>query len=217
MSDFDQARKQMLDCQIRTADVTDRRVQAAFGQIPRHVFVPRSKDASAYADAEVETGPGRTMMRPRDIAKLIQAADIEPTELVLDIACGRGYSTAILASLADTVVALEEDAATIEKASTLLSEVGADNAAVIEGELKAGIAGQGPFDVIFVNGAVEDIPQAWLDQLADGGRLVAIVREGAVGRAVIVSRAGERIGERTLFNASARVLPGFERERAFSL
>jgi protein-L-isoaspartate(D-aspartate) O-methyltransferase len=216
VSEFDQARKQMVDCQIRPSDVTDRRLLGAFQSIPRHAFTPRSKLASAYGDCEVATNEVRTMSRPRDIAKLIHAADIQPHELVLDIAPGRGFSTAILAQMAETVVGLEDDEDSITRAGKLLTEVGADNAVVIQGDLGAGVAKQGPFDVIFVNGSVEELPQAWFDQLADGGRLAVIRAEGPIGKATIYTKSAAGMGERVVFDANATPLPGFAREAGFA-
>ena len=217
MSDFDLARQQMVDCQIRPSDITDRRLLGAFETVPRHVFTPRSKLATAYADGEVATSETRRMMRPRDMSKLIQAADIQADEMVLDIACGRGYSTAILAKLAETVVGLDDVEDGQGRASDLLSECGADNAVVIAGDPKAGKADQGPYNVIFVNGAVEEVPQAWFDQLADGGRLAVVVRKGPVGKATIFTRSAAGIGEKVVFDASTSTLPGFERAATFSL
>ena len=216
MSEFDQARKHMVDSQIRPSDVTDRRLIAAFLNTPRELFVPRSRRASAYADSQVVTSDNRTLMRPRDMAKLIHAADIQPTDIVLDIANGRGYSTAILARMAETVVGLENDEDGLSRSSALLSDIGADNAVVVEGDPKAGVPKQGPFDVIFVNGSVDAVPSAWFDQLADGGRLVVIVRKGPVGKATVFTKSSAGIGERVVFDATATVLPGFEAEAGFA-
>lgn len=216
MSEFEQARKHMVDSQIRPADVTDRRLIGAFLDIPRHLFVPRSRRAAAYADSQVVTSDNRTLMRPRDLAKLIHAADVQPHELVLDVAGGRGYSTAILARMAETVVGVENDEDGLSRSSALLSEIGADNAVVVEGDPKAGVPNQGPFDVIFVNGAVDAVPTAWFDQLAEGGRLVVIVRKGPVGKATVFTKSSAGIGERVVFDANATVLPGFEAEAGFA-
>lgn len=216
MSDFDQARKQMVDCQVRPSDVTDRRLLAALQTVPRHAFTPRSKLAAAYADAEVATNEARSMMRPRDLAKLIDALEIQPGELVLDIAPGRGYSTAVLARLAETVVGLEDDEDSLKRSGDLLPDVDADNAVVIQGDLKKGVPDQGPFNVIFVNGSVEDVPQDWLDQLADGGRLGVIVRQGPIGKATVYTKSEAGLGERVIFDATATLLPGFAIERGFA-
>lgn len=217
MSEFETARKQMVDSQIRPSDVTDRRLIAAFLDIPRHLFVPRARRASAYADAQVQVGDVRTLMRPRDIAKLVHAADIQPDELVLDIACARGYSTAILARMAGTVVGLESDEDSLGRASGLLADAGADNAVVIEGDLAAGVAKQGPFNVIFVNGAIDDVPQAWFDQLAPGGRLVAVIRKGPIGKATVFTKSAAGIGERQVFDAHVAPLLSFQAEAGFVL
>jgi len=216
VNEHDQARKQMVDCQIRPADVTDRRLIAAFMAVPRHLFTPRARLALAYADAEVATGDNRTMMRPRDLAKLIHAAAIEPDELVLDIACGRGYSTAILSHMAETVVGVDDDEDGLARASDLLSKVDADNAVMIAGDPKLGVPKQGPFDVIFVNGSINEVPAAWFDQLAPEGRLVAIIRNGPVGKATVFTRSAAGIGERVVFDATAQLLPGFALEAGFA-
>jgi protein-L-isoaspartate(D-aspartate) O-methyltransferase len=216
MTDTAVARLAMVNSQIRPSDVTDHRIQDAMGEIPREMFVPKSKAAKAYADTEIDLAEGRTMMRPVHLAKLIQAADIKSTDIVLDLAFGRGYSTAILARLADTVVGLEtEGAGSITKTSDRLAEIGANNAVVVEGDLKAGVPGQGPFDVIFVNGAVAEVPDAWLDQLAEGGRLAVIERDGPVGRARIYTKARGHVGERAVFDAAPPYLPGFEPKAGF--
>jgi len=217
MFDFAAARETMLESQIRTNDVTDRRVQAAFLAVPRERFMPKTKQALAYGDTNVDLGEGRFMLRPRDFAKMIDAADVEATDIVLDIACGRGYSVAILAQLAETVVALEETDAAVEKATALLERCDVTNAAVVKGDLKAGAPEHGPFDVIFVNGAISSVPQTWLDQLANGGRLVAAVSEGPVCRVVVHTKSGDRVGERVVFDAAMPVLPGFERAQEFIL
>lgn len=217
MSDFDQARKQMVDCQIRPADVTDRRLLAAFETVPRHAFTPRSRLASAYGDCEVATSEGRRMMRPRDLAKLIQAVDVKDSDVVLNIASGRGYSAAVMARMAETVIALENDEDGVARATAILSDCGADNAVSISGDIKAGAADQGPFDVIFVDGAVAEVPQAWFDQLAMGGRLAVVVRKGPVGKATVYTRGPAGIGERVVFDANASIIPGFELVSAFQL
>jgi len=215
MSDFTKARQAMVASQVRVNDVTDRRIQDAMLEIPRERFVPRSKAAAAYADVEIETENGRFMLRPRDFAKLAQGADVLSSDLVLDIACGRGYSTAVLAALAEMVVGLESDEDVAAKAADRLSEIGKTNCAVVSGDLRAGLADQGPYNVIFVNGAVETVPDTWFDQLAEGGRLTVILREGAVGRATVFTKTGGSIGERALFDTAAPVLKGFEKTRGF--
>jgi protein-L-isoaspartate(D-aspartate) O-methyltransferase len=182
--------------------------------LPREVFAPADKRALAYADAPVETGPGRWMMAPRDFAKLLHAAAVSEDDRVLDIAPGTGYSTAVIVRLAAGVVALEEDEARAKTLRDSLAAAGVSGVEVVSGSLPAGAPAQAPFDVIFVNGAVEEVPKAWLDQLADGGRLV-VVAEGAVRRARVYTRSRDKTAWRTPFESAAPVLPGFERAVEF--
>ncbi len=215
MFDYAAARDHMVESQVRTNDVTDPAIQAALRFVPRERFMPASKQALAYGDANVAIDEGRYLLRPRDFAKMIQSADIKPTDIVLDIACGRGYSTAVLAQLAETVIGLEDNDAAVEKASELLTDADIMNVAVVKGDLKAGAREHGPFDVIFVNGAVSAPPKSWLEQLATGGRLVVVEMDGAVGLAKVYTKVGNCVGDRVAFNASVPVLPGFAAQPAF--
>lgn len=215
MFDFSAARNHMIESQIRTSDVTDLDVLGAFRAVSRENFVPKSQRALAYGDAHVDLGDGRVMIRPCDFAKMIQAADIAPTDVVLDIGCGRGYSTAILAQLGETIVALEDSDEAVDRATAQLVEADVANAAVVKGDLKAGASEHGPFNVIFVNGAVAEIPKSWTDQLANEGRLVCLVQNGPMGRVCVYTKAGNAIGERIVFDASAPNLAGFTPEPEF--
>jgi len=215
--DLQAQRTAMVDSQVRVNDVTDRRLISAMGQVAREAFMPAGKEAMAYADMAVETGPGRWMLAARDFSKLVQIAAVLDTDKVLDIAPGAGYSTAVLSQCAAYVVALEADEAAASTLRANLTKVGAANVEVVSGALKAGAVGKGPFDVIIVNGAVEEIPKAWLDQLAEGGRLVAPVAEGGIRRARIYTRSGGRTAFRTPFDCQAPALPGFERAAEFRL
>lgn len=217
MFDFKSARDHMIDSQIRTNDVTDHDVLNAFKSVARENFVPKSRQNLAYADMHIDLGEQRVIMRPRDFSKMVQAADILPSDVVLDIACGRGYSTAILAQLGETVVSLETSDEAVEKASNKLIESDVSNVAVVKADLKLGSPENGPFNVIFVNGAVSEVPKNWLDQLANNGRLICVVQNGPVGRAVLYKRSGDVIGERILFDTSLPKLSGFERQAAFAL
>lgn len=216
MTDYAQARLAMVNSQIRPNDVNDYRIVDAMSELPRELFVPKAQRAKAYADAEVQLSDNRVMLSPMHLAKLILAADIRASDVVLDIGCGRGYSCALLSRLAETVVGLEvEGAGFASKAGERLSAVGADNAVVVEGDLKAGAPRQGPFDVIIINGAVAEPPKAWFEQLAENGRLAVIERDGPVGRGRIYTKARGAVGERAAFDANASFLPGFEPERGF--
>lgn len=216
MFDYAKARDHMVESQIRTSDVTDLKLLSALRSIPREAFVPQAKAALAYGDAHIEMDDGRLMLRPRDFAKMVDAADIAPTDVVLDIACGRGYSTAVLARLADTVVGLEVSEAAVTRATELLVNVDANNTAILEGNLMAGASEHGPFNVIFVNGAVHKAPKTWFDQLANDGRLVTIVQNGPVGHATLFQKSGDVVGERVIFDTSVAYLPGFAPEPEFT-
>ena len=216
MYDYAKARLAMVNSQIRPSDVTDHRIQDAMGEIPRELFLPISQLSKAYADAEVALNDERAMLRPREFAKLVQAAKVKAGDVVLDIGCARGYSTAVLSRLAETVIGLEDAQSKLAaKTSDRLSKVGADNAVVVEGELAAGVPGQGPFDVIIVNGAVAAPAPAWIEQLAEHGRLAVIERDGVIGRAKIYTKAGGHVGERAVFDSAPPFLPGFEPETGF--
>jgi protein-L-isoaspartate(D-aspartate) O-methyltransferase len=204
----------LIDSQVRPNDVTDRRLIGAMASVPRELFVPASRKAAAYADMAVETGPGRWLMTARDFSKLVNIAGVRPEDRVLDIAPGTGYSSAVLVQLAASVVALEDEA-TARALKDGLAAAGVTGVETVTGALKAGAPGKGPFDVIFVNGAVEEVPAAWLAQLAEGGRLAVAVFEGGVCRARIYTAAGGKTAWRTPFDAPVPALPGFERAAEF--
>lgn len=211
------ARTAMIDSQVRPNDVTDRRIIGAMSVVPREIFVPASSQASAYAEMAVETGPGRWLAAARDFSKLVSIAGIRPEDRVLDIAAGTGYSVAVLTRLAGSVVALEQDDAAAKTLKDGLAAAGVAGVEVISGSLKAGAPAKGPFDVIFVNGAIEEVPAAWLGQLAEGGRLVVAVAEGSVRRARIYTASGGKTAWRTPFDTPMPMLPGFEKAAEFRL
>jgi protein-L-isoaspartate(D-aspartate) O-methyltransferase len=155
------------------------------------------------------------MIRPRDFAKMVQAAKIVSSDIVLDIACGRGYSTAILAQLSDTVVGLESNEADVARATDILIDAEVTNAAVVQGNLRDGAAKHGPFDVIFVNGAIPEIPEIWTNQLVENGRLVCLIQSGPIGQVRVYTKISNTIGETIVFDASAPTIPGFEKEEVF--
>ncbi|MFP4005080.1 MAG: protein-L-isoaspartate O-methyltransferase family protein [Alphaproteobacteria bacterium] len=206
----------MVESQVRTNDVTDRRIIEAMETLPRERFVPRSLRPLAYMGAPLEAAEGRFLLDPRTLSKLIQAADIEPDELVLDVGCATGYSTAVLAHLAETVVGLEADQGLAEEATRLLTDLGIDNTAVITGDLAAGAPSQGPFDVIFINGGVEAVPESLTSQLKEGGRLAAVILGRRIGKAHIFLRTEDVVSSRIEFDATPPALPGFERAEAFT-
>lgn len=217
MSDFANARVAMVDRQVRPSDVTSYPIIEAMLNIPRERYVPAALRAMAYADAPLPLAPGREMPDPRIFAKLLNGADIGPDDLVLDLAPGYGYSTAVIARMAAAVIAIEPVAEMAAAAADILNAEEIDNAIVSAGEAAAGDPAHGPYDAIFINGAVETPPTMLLSQLKEGGRIVAVEMEGANGRGVAYFRHGDHLYRRPLFDATAPVLSGFGREEEFAL
>jgi len=216
MADLSAARLSMVEGQVRTNDVTDRRVTDIMGRLERERFVPADKRALAYADLCVEVKPNRFLLDPRSFAKLLQLAEIQDTDRVLDVACATGYSTAVLAQMSADVVALEEDEELVKFAAPMLRSC--EKLGRIYGVVaphKDAAPGQAPFDLIFVNGAVEEVPAKWVEQMKEGGRMVVIVREGLLGKAYYCVRRAGGLSRRFAFDATVPVLPGFERSRSF--
>lgn len=206
----------MVDCQVRPSDVTRYAIIDAMLWAPREAFVPKSRREIAYAESEIPMAPGRALLAPRTFAKMVEAAAIGEDDLVLDLAPGMGYSTAIFSRLAAAVVAVEPDEGLCAAAQQALADADVDNAMVSQGDPAAGDAAHGPFDVIFVNGAVETLPDALTAQLKDGGRLVAIVQNGSVGQCRVFIRSGAVVSSRYIFDASAPILAGFEKQESFA-
>jgi protein-L-isoaspartate(D-aspartate) O-methyltransferase len=201
--------------------VTDLEVLAAMAEVPREHFVPAQSKPLAYIDDDIAVkaamagAPARYLMEPAPFARMLQLAGIAKTDIVLDVGCGSGYSAAVLARLADSVVALESDADLARGASDALVELGIDNAAVVSGPLEAGYPSEGPYDVIFLEGAVDDVPDVLLRQLKEGGRLVGAVGSGRSASVNIYTRSNDEIAGRAAFNADIRPLPGFRKPAAF--
>ncbi len=217
MTDFAERRRMMVDTQVRPSDVTKYPIIDAMLAVPREQFVPDAQREGAYADQNVPLGNGRVLTEARTLAKTLDALDINNDELVLDLGCGLGYSTAVIARMAQMVIGVEEDESFASEAQALLSEVGSDNAIVHQGALVEGAAEHGPYDVILVQGAVETLPDALLAQLKDGGRIAALFMTGAVGDVKIGYKADGQVSWRFVFNAGAPVLPGFEAAKEFAL
>jgi protein-L-isoaspartate(D-aspartate) O-methyltransferase len=215
MTDYVQQRLTMVDAQVRTNDVTDPRIHEAMRRVPRERFVPASKQGLAYADAVLEVAHGRFLLDPRTFSKLLALADVRETDTVLDVACATGYSTAILARLAKSVVGLEQDVDLVRVASEAVPSSGATNASVVQGTLAEGFKSRAPYDVIFVNGAIEEAPHTLLAQLANGGRLVAVLRSGAQGHAELFVKQNGRVGSRADFDATVPLLAGFKKTVGF--
>ena len=216
MSDFAARRVMMVDNQIRPSDVTKYPVIAAMLAVPREDYVPADRREAAYVGENLAIGGGRTMVEPRTLAKLLDALNIQRDELVLNIGAGLGYSAAVIARMAEAVVAVEEEGLAAE-AQAALGDQRVDNVAVIAGALASGAAKHAPYDVIFIEGGIEVLPDALVAQLKQGGRIGCLFMEGALGTARIGTKLGDGIVWRDAFNAAAPVLPGFERKAEFAL
>jgi len=214
--DFAKLRRVMVDSQVRVNDVTSTGVVSAFSTVPREVFVPKGMRASAYAELEIETSDNRALWLPRDLGKILVALEAEASDVSLVIGAGAGYSAALLGHMTDAVIALEDDEALVDAMAERFAEIGMDEAVAVQGELGHGLPDQGPFDIVFVAGMVEEVPQSWLDQLSEGGRLAVVVATGrGVGAARIYKRAGETFSYREAFECCPPILPGFEIKAAF--
>lgn len=216
MIDYAAAREAMVDGQVRPVDVTRYAVIDAMLAVERERFVPRAHRALAYADMQIPLATGRVMLDPRTLAKMLDTVELHPGELVLDVGSGLGYAAAVAARIAGTVVALESDPDLARQLADAVAEAGADTVLVETGPLADGVPASGPYDVIIVEGGVERMPAALLDQLADGGRLAAVVMEGQLGTCRIWRRAGDTVTSRAVFHASLPVLPGFDAEQHFT-
>lgn len=217
MSDFASRRVTMVDTQVRPSDVTKYPIIAAMLDVRREVFVPDDQREAAYVGGNVELGGDRVVLEARTLAKLLDALDISPGELVLDLGCGYGYSTAVIAHLAEAVIGVEADEAMAAEAQRRLASEGVDNAVVIAGALERGAAKHGPYDAMVLQGGVEVIPEALLEQLRDGGRIAAIFMTGPLGRAMIGYKSDGSVSWRFAFNATAPVCQGFAKQRGFVL
>ena len=215
MVDFVRARRTMVDNQLRTSGITDWRILDAMNRVPREKFVPDHQVPLAYSDDELPLWGGRTLATAADFARLVQLAEVGSQDVVLDVGCGTGYSTAVLSMLANAVVALEADQALAGRANDTLADLDIGNAAAVVGPFENGVAREAPFDVIILEGAVDIVPQALLDQLRDGGRLVAVLGVGNSAVAHLYVKTEDRVAATAAFNASLPVLGAFAQAPAF--
>lgn len=208
--DFTTARHNMVESQLRPNRVIDEDLLAAFDSVPREMFVPSPLTEVAYVDDGIEIAPGRWLMEPMVLGRLLQAATLRREDVALVIGCGTGYACAIMAPLVNTVVALESESALAATATRILGELSIDNVVVLEGRLTQGHPAQAPYDVILIDGGVEEVPPAIQQQLAEGGRLLTVVRRpGAVGRAMLMTKRAGVVSGRVLFDAAVPPLPAF--------
>ncbi len=217
MIDYTARRRMMVDTQVRPSDVTKFPIIDAMLTVPREQFVPNGRREAAYIGENVPLAADRVVLEPRTLAKMLDALNVQPGDIVLDVASGLGYSSALLSRLGQAVVALEEDESLASEAETTLAELGADNVAVVVGPLSEGAAKHGPYDAIVIQGGVETVPETLLDQLKEGGRIAALFMEGALGVCRIGHRVDGAVSWRFAFNAAAPVLPGFAKAPSFAL
>lgn len=214
--DFEKARRIMVDSQVRVNDVTEPNLVAAFLYTPREVFVPKAMQDIAYSEYEMETGEGRGLWTVRDLGLMLKALEIRTTDTAMVVGAGAGYASALLAKLGSAVIALEDSDAAVDLLTERFASISMDNAVAVQGGLGEGLASEGPFDIILINGMVETVLQAWLDQLSEGGRLGVVVRNSAkLGTARIYKRAGDSVSYRDAFECCPPALPGFEKKAAF--
>lgn len=219
--DYAAQRLKMVDGQLRTTDVTNVAVLDAMLTMPREEFVPANRRQLAYIDEDIEIAPAtaeapaRYLMEPSPFGKLLQLAEIGKNDVVLDVGVGTGYSSAILSKIAGSVIALESDADLAVSATRTLASLGADNVAVVEGPLEEGHPAEAPFDVIIVEGAVDEMPESLFAQLSEGGRLVAVVGHGNTGKAMVFLKENGIVAQRRGFNCAIKPLAAFRKAPSF--
>ena len=214
--DFAQQRRIMVDSQIRVNDVTGTSIVSAFSRVPREAFVPKSIQASAYAEYEIPTSEDRALWTPRDLGKMFTALDPQKDDISLVIAAGAGYSAALLGHMTKAVIALESDPDLVDEMGGRFADIGLDQVVAVHCPLSKGLPDQGPYDLILVAGMVETVPEAWFEQLNERGRLGVVVAKGArLGGARIYTRSGDKVAYREAFECCPPVLPGFAEKPAF--
>lgn len=223
MTRFEEQRKNMVESQVRPSDVTDRRIIRAMLEVPREGFVPPAMRPVAYMDQDVPVtlpgaaGPRRFLLAPRLLAKMVQALELGDRDAVLEIGTATGYGAAVLARIARSVVAVESQPDLASAAGAQVAAMKLDNVKVVTGDLTAGDAAEGPYDAILIMGAINEVSAGLLDQLKDGGRLVAVVVDPSGSRLMQCRRLGGTFDTRIVADATAPLLPGFERAQAFVL
>ncbi len=216
MTDFAARRRTMVDTQVRPSDVTKFPIIDSMLHVPREKFVPDTKAEAAYIGENLSLDDGRVLLDPRTLAKMIDALDITSDDLVLDIGCGTGYSSAVILRMAQAVVAVEEDEALARAAEAAFAQTASETVVLHKGKLTEGATEHAPYDVILLQGGIESFPQALVGQLSDAGRVAAVFMDGALGVVRLGLRKGDHIVWRDIFNAAAPVLPGFSKDHEFT-
>jgi protein-L-isoaspartate(D-aspartate) O-methyltransferase len=215
--DYARARLNMVENQLRPNRIDDPRLVSAMLEVPRERFVPKALAGVAHTDEDLRLPNGQYLIEPLALARLVQGAQVAPQDVVLVLGCATGYASAVLARLAATVILMVPDATAAARLEPLLDELGADNVVVTVGDdPSAGHPSQAPFDVILLTGSVDTVPPALLEQIGEGGRLVAVVADERVGRGVVFTRLHGIIGRRTLFDARIPRLPGVPAPQTFA-
>ena len=216
--EFSKARKMMVDTQLLTNGVINHDILASMGSVPRESFLAKERQPLAYSDMDHQlSSKGQFLLAPVSFGRLLQLAEIKPTDVVLVVGCSIAYSLAVIANLASTVVGVEQDEDIISKANRILTDLDVSNAAIIEGDPTKGIAFEAPYDVIIIEGMVDIVPKELLDQLRDGSRLVAVINEGATGVACVYVKSGDNIAVRKMFNLNIPMLSSFQKKPEFTL
>ena len=215
MTNFLQSRIAMVDCQVRPSDVTRYTVIDAMLSVPREAFVPQQFRNVAYAGEHIPMSGNRVVLDPRVTGKMLDVLALTQNDLVLDVGCGLGYIAALAGQMSEAVIAVEADEGLAALASEALAGIEADNVMVSTGDLAGGDPAHGPYDAIIIEGGVEAVPDALLGQLKENGRIAAIFMDGTVGQCHLGRMAGGRVTWRRAFDATAPVLDGFAREKAF--
>jgi protein-L-isoaspartate(D-aspartate) O-methyltransferase len=221
MVDYALQRLNMVESQIRPSDLTDRRIAVAMLNVAREAYLPKSLRGVAYSDGELllndvaDAEPGRQMLAPRTVAHMLQDLELEAGDVVLLVGVGSGYEAALLSHIVQTVVGVEPDKGLAASAEASLASEDVGNVAVVQHPLEDGVANEGPFDAIMINGGVDEVPPGLLDQLKDGGRLVAVRRDGGVTRLCRWQRVGVRFAQSDRETAAAAILPAFAKEALF--
>ncbi|MDX6749454.1 protein-L-isoaspartate O-methyltransferase [Geminicoccaceae bacterium 1502E] len=215
MLDFAEARRNMVENQLRPSRIDDPRLLAAMGEVPRELFLPKPLRGVAYSDDDIELDHGHFLLEPLALAKMLQVAQLRSDEVALVIGCSTGYAAAVMARLAATVFLLVEPDEDVTALDRLLNELGCANVLIQQGPLREGLPSQAPFDAILLPGTVREVPAALREQLGDGGRLVTVVSDRHAGRVTLFSKVGGAIGRRTPFDAGTPELVALRPEPRF--